>query len=67
MEEGGFLYSSDAYADDLPYWVKRPQGGRHLIIPYTLDANDMRFATPQGFNSGDQFFTYLQGQFRLPL
>jgi putative urate catabolism protein len=63
MEEGGFLYSSDAYADDLPYWVKRPQGGRHLIIPYTLDANDMRFATPQGFNSGDQFFVYLKDSF----
>ncbi|MGE0237583.1 MAG: allantoinase PuuE [Parvibaculaceae bacterium] len=63
MEEGGFLYSSDAYADDLPYWVKRPQGGSHLIIPYTLDANDMRFATPQGFNSGDQFLAYLRDSF----
>ena len=63
MEEGGFLYSSDSYADDLPYWVERPQGGRHLIIPYTLDANDMRFATPQGFNTGDQFFTYLKDSF----
>ena len=63
MEEGGFLYSSDAYADDLPYWIKRPLGGRHLIIPYTLDANDMRFATPQGFNSGDQFFAYLKDSF----
>ena len=63
MEEGGFLYSSDAYADDLPYWISRPQGGRHLIIPYTLDANDMRFATPQGFNSGDQFFAYLKDSF----
>jgi len=63
MEEGGFLYSSDAYADDLPYWVKRPQGGEHLIIPYTLDANDMRFATPQGFNSGDQFYAYLKDSF----
>ena len=67
MEEGGFLYSSDAYADDLPYWVERPQGGRHLIIPYTLDANDMRFATPQGFNTGDQFFDLSEGQLRLPL
>jgi putative urate catabolism protein len=63
MEEGGFLYSSDAYSDDLPYWVARPQGGSHLIIPYTLDANDMRFATPQGFNSGDQFLAYLRDSF----
>ena len=59
MEEGGFLYSSDSYADDLPYWVAGPNG-RISIMPYTLDANDMRFATPQGFNSGDQFFTYLK-------
>jgi putative urate catabolism protein len=62
IEEGGFLYSSDSYADDLPYWVEdkhRP----HLIVPYTLDANDMRFATAQGFNSGDQFFTYLRDTF----
>jgi len=63
MEEGGFLYSSDDYADDLPYWLQRPQGGRHLVIPYTLDANDMRFATPQGFNTGEQFFTYLKDSF----
>ncbi len=59
MEEGGFLYDSDSYADDLPYWVDGPNGP-HLVIPYTLDANDMRFATAQGFNSGDQFFTYLR-------
>ncbi|MCU0548807.1 MAG: allantoinase PuuE [Leptolyngbya sp. Prado105] len=62
IEEGGFLYSSDSYADDLPYWInteKKP----HLIIPYTLDNNDMRFATPQGFNSGDQFFAYLRDAF----
>jgi putative urate catabolism protein len=63
MEEGGFLYSSDSYADDLPYWIESPRGGRHLIIPYTLDANDMRFATPQGFNSGEQFFAYLKDSF----
>jgi len=63
MEEGGFLYSSDSYADELPYWVERPQGGRHLIIPYTLDANDMRFATPQGFSTGEDFFRYLQDTF----
>jgi peptidoglycan/xylan/chitin deacetylase (PgdA/CDA1 family) len=62
MEEGGFLYSSDSYADDLPYWIAGPRGP-HLIVPYTLDANDMRFATAQGFNSGDQFFTYLKDSF----
>jgi putative urate catabolism protein len=62
IEEGGFLYSADSYADDLPYWVKGPQGP-FLIVPYTLDANDMRFATQQGFNSGDQFFTYLKDGF----
>jgi putative urate catabolism protein len=62
MEEGGFLYDADAYADDLPYWVEGPKGP-HLVIPYTLDANDMRFATPQGFNSGDQFFAYLRDTF----
>jgi putative urate catabolism protein len=61
-EEGGFLYSSDAYADDLPYWVSGANGP-FLIIPYTLDANDMRFATPQGFNSGDQFYAYLRDSF----
>ena len=57
-EEGGFLYSSDSYADDLPYWV-----GKHLVIPYTLDANDMRFATPQGFNTGEHFYQYLKDTF----
>ena len=62
MEEGGFVYSADSYADELPYWVTGPKGP-HLIVPYTLDANDMRFATPQGFNSGDQFFTYLKDTF----
>ncbi len=61
-EEGGFAYVADAYADDLPYWLHI--GDRdQLIVPYTLDANDMRFATPQGFNSGDQFFTYLRDSF----
>lgn len=61
-EEAGFDYVSDSYADDLPYW--RHHAGRdQLIIPYTLDANDMRFATPQGFNSGDQFFAYLKDTF----
>ena len=60
--DGSFDYVSDSYADDLPYWY--PKGGKEqLVIPYTLDANDMRFATPQGFNSGDQFFTYLKDSF----
>ncbi len=62
MEEGGFLYDSDSYADDLPYWV-RGEARPHLVIPYTLDNNDMRFATAQGFNSGDQFFAYLKDSF----
>ena len=60
--EGGFDYVSDSYADDLPYWVRI--GARdQLIVPYTLDANDMRFAAAQGFNSGDQFFAYLRDSF----
>jgi len=63
MEEGNFLYSSDDYSDELPYWLKKPDGGRHLIIPYTLDANDMRFATPQGFNTGEHFYQYLKDSF----
>jgi putative urate catabolism protein len=61
-EEGGFLYNSDSYADDLPYW-DTAHGKPQLIVPYTLDANDMRFATAQGFNSGDQFFAYLKDTF----
>lgn len=61
-QEGCFDYLSDSYADDLPYWI-RVDGGDQLIIPYTLDTNDMRFATPQGFNSGDQFFQYLKDSF----
>ncbi len=61
-EEGGFAYVADSYADDLPYWQRF--GARdQLIVPYTLDANDMRFATPQGFNSGDQFEAYLRDSF----
>ncbi len=66
VEEGGFLYDSDSYADDLPYWVhdQADQSGKpHLVIPYTLDANDMRFGTYQGFNCGDQFFAYLRDTF----
>ena len=61
-EEGGFAYISDTYDDDLPYWIEI-DGRDQLIIPYTLDANDMRFATPQGFNSGDQFYAYLKDSF----
>ena len=63
-EEGGFLYNADSYADDLPYWDQsfdEPQ----LLVPYTLDANDMRFATAQGFNSGKQFYRYLKDTFRV--
>jgi putative urate catabolism protein len=62
VEEGGFLYDADDYSDDLPFWDKtygRPQ----LVVPYTLDANDMRFATAQGFNTADHFFTYLRDAF----
>ena len=62
MEEGGFLYDSDSYSDDLPYWETR-KNKKQLIIPYTLDNNDMKFATNQGFNSGDQFYTYLKDSF----
>ncbi|HIB06618.1 MAG TPA: allantoinase PuuE [Gammaproteobacteria bacterium] len=61
-EEGGFLYDADDYNDDLPFWAT-VNGHQHLVVPYTLDANDMRFATPQGFNSGDQFFSYLRDTF----
>jgi putative urate catabolism protein len=66
-ELGGFLYHADSYADDLPYWDTHAKDTHDepplLIIPYTLDTNDMRFASPQGFNSGDQFFTYLKDAF----
>ncbi len=61
-EHGGFLYDADAYDDDLPYW-QEVEGRPQLIVPYTLDANDMRFASPQGFNSGDQFYAYLKDAF----
>jgi putative urate catabolism protein len=61
-ELGEFAYNSDTYADDLPYWDYR-FGTPQLMVPYTLDANDMRFATPQGFNSGQQFFDYLKDSF----
>lgn len=58
IEENKFLYDSDSYADDLPYWVKG-KNKPHLVIPYSLDNNDMRFVAQQGFNSGDQFYRYL--------
>jgi putative urate catabolism protein len=69
VEHGGLLYDSDSYADDLPYWtqVSVEGGGRrsvpHLVVPYALDTNDMRFATVQGFNSGTQFYDYLTAAF----
>jgi putative urate catabolism protein len=62
VEEGGFLYDADAYNDDLPYWVVAA-GRPHLVVPYTLDNNDMKFGGYQGFNSGDQFFAYLRDAF----
>jgi allantoinase len=62
MEDGGFLYDSDSYSDDLPYWETRGKK-KQLVIPYTLDNNDMRFATNQGYNTGDHFFTYLKDSF----
>jgi putative urate catabolism protein len=67
VEHGGFLYDADYYGDDLPFWthVTKSSGETvpHLVVPYTLDANDMRFATPQGFNTGTQFFDYLKDSF----
>jgi putative urate catabolism protein len=62
VEHGGFLYDSDSYADDLPYWT-RVAGVDHLVVPYTLDTNDMRFAIAGGFGSGDEFFTHLRDAF----
>ncbi len=61
-EEGGFVYNADSYSDDLPYW-DHSHATPQLMVPYTLDANDMRFATPQGFNSGQQFYEYLKDSF----
>lgn len=67
VEQGGFLYDADSYADDLPYWTTvRTSNGRdhaHLVVPYALDTNDMRFAVTQGFNSGTQYFDYLRDAF----
>jgi len=62
VEEGGFIYDSDAYNDDLPYWVEVEEKP-HLVIPYTLDNNDMKFSVAPGFNTGDDFFTYLKDAF----
>ena len=58
---GGFLYDADDYSDELPFWSRQQPG--QLIVPYTLDANDMRFATAQGFNCADQFYSYLRDSF----
>jgi allantoinase len=67
VEHGGFEYDADYYGDELPFWtaVETANGRKvqHLVVPYTLDANDMRFATPQGFNTAEQFFTYLRDSF----
>ena len=66
VEDGGFVYDADDYNDDLPWYDTRyrdKSGKPQLVVPYTLDANDMRFASPQGFNSGDQFFAYLKDAF----
>jgi peptidoglycan/xylan/chitin deacetylase (PgdA/CDA1 family) len=66
VEHGGFLYDSDSYADDLPYWTEVAGSSSktpHLVVPYALDSNDMRFAAMQGFNSGTQFFDYLKDSF----
>jgi allantoinase len=62
VEDGGFVYDADDYSDDLPWYDSR-YGKPQLVVPYTLDANDMRFATPQGFNSGEQFYQYLKDTF----
>ncbi|MGF1540107.1 MAG: allantoinase PuuE [Pleurocapsa sp.] len=62
VEEGGFLYDSDAYNDDLPYWVE-VEGKPHLVIPYTLDNNDMKYCVAPGFNNGNDFYTYLKDAF----
>ena len=71
LEHGGFVYDADHYGDDLPFWTEvsflDADGGQatrpHLVVPYTLDTNDMRFAALQGFNSGTQFFDYLKDAF----
>ena len=63
LQLGSWSYDSDSYSDDLPYWLRREDATPHLVIPYTLDVNDMRFATVQGFNTGEMFFTYLKDSF----
>lgn len=67
LDEGSFLYDSDYYGDDLPFWTRaqdsQGESHDHLVVPYTLDTNDMRFATPQGFNTGEHFFHYLRDAF----
>lgn len=67
VDEGGFEYDSDYYGDDLPFWMKvgRTDGGTaaHLVVPYTLDTNDMRFSLPQGFAQAEDFFVYLRDSF----
>ncbi len=65
-EEGGFVYDADSYADDLPYWDRRHAAGAgrlQLIVPYTLDANDMKMVALNGFTEGEQFFRYLRDTF----
>lgn len=67
VEHGGFTYDADNYGDDLPFWTEvttsNGETRPHLVVPYALDTNDMRFATPQGFNTGDDFFNYLRDAF----
>jgi allantoinase len=67
LDHGGFLYDSDYYGDDLPFWTEvvdsKGRAKQHLVVPYTLDSNDMRFASPQGFNTADHFFQYLKDSF----
>jgi peptidoglycan/xylan/chitin deacetylase (PgdA/CDA1 family) len=62
VEEGGFLYDSDSYADELPYWDTR-HGRPHLVIPYSVDSNDTKFANPAGFGNGEEFYSYLKDSF----
>jgi peptidoglycan/xylan/chitin deacetylase (PgdA/CDA1 family) len=64
LEEGGFLYDADSYADELPYWIPgATPGSHHLVVPYTLDCNDMRFSTVAGFSQGEDFFAYCRDTF----
>lgn len=67
IDHGGFVYDSDYYGDDLPFWTQVSNSSGvpvpHLIVPYTLDTNDMRFASPQGFNTAEHFFEYLRDSF----